>query len=155
MIVRRPFPRASRPKWWLVTRYGPASVGIHTDDFDAMMTPENQIRGLALVFGIRLPRELTAAFIDPALKAGEGVAGFSAAVLGRAANRSDDGGRRHRRGHETYGQDFGGLQPADDTPGVAELTALAFASPVAMRMTLTALAMTSVGRLLAFKAAGR
>jgi transposase len=39
------------------------------------VTLENQIRGLAVVFGIRLPRALTVAFIDQALKASEGVAG--------------------------------------------------------------------------------
>jgi transposase len=36
------------------------------------VTLENQIRGLAVVFGIRLPRALAAAFIDNALKASEG-----------------------------------------------------------------------------------
>ena len=36
------------------------------------VTLENQIRGLAVVFGVRLPRALTAAFIDQALKASEG-----------------------------------------------------------------------------------
>src|SRR5271165_6605142 len=44
------------------------------------VTLENQIRGLAIVFGIRLPRALTAAFIDQALKASEGIAGLSAAM---------------------------------------------------------------------------
>ena len=39
------------------------------------VTLENQIRGLAVVFGVRLPRALTTAFIDQALKASEGVAG--------------------------------------------------------------------------------
>ena len=38
------------------------------------VTLENQIRGLAVVFGVRLPRALTTAFIDEALKASEGVA---------------------------------------------------------------------------------
>ena len=33
---------------------------------------ENQIRGPAIVFGIRLPRALTAAFVNQALKASEG-----------------------------------------------------------------------------------
>src|SRR5580704_2104337 len=42
------------------------------------VTLENQIRGLAVVFGVRLPRALTTAFIDQALKASEGVAGLSA-----------------------------------------------------------------------------
>jgi transposase len=32
------------------------------------MTLENQIRGLAVVFGIRLPPALAAAFIDKAFK---------------------------------------------------------------------------------------
>src|ERR1700739_4710879 len=46
------------------------------------VTLENQIRGLAVFFGIRLPRALTAAFVDHALKASEGVAGLSAAIGG-------------------------------------------------------------------------
>ena len=33
------------------------------------VTLENQIRGLAVVFGIRLPRALTAAFLNQALRA--------------------------------------------------------------------------------------
>ena len=52
------------------------------------MTLENQIRGLAVVFGVRLPRALTAAFIDQALKASEGVAGLSAAMRGLTAART-------------------------------------------------------------------
>jgi hypothetical protein len=39
------------------------------------VTLENQIRGLAVVFGVRLPRALTVAFIDHALKASKGNAG--------------------------------------------------------------------------------
>jgi len=52
------------------------------------VTLENQIRGLAVVFGIRLPRSLTAAFVDQALKASEGVAGLSAAMRGLIAART-------------------------------------------------------------------
>jgi transposase len=52
------------------------------------VTLENQIRGLAVVFGIRLPRALTAAFIDNALKASEGIAGLSAAMRGLIGARS-------------------------------------------------------------------
>ena len=52
------------------------------------VTLENQIRGLAVVFGVRLPRALTAAFIEQALKASEGVAGLSAAMRGLAAARA-------------------------------------------------------------------
>ena len=49
------------------------------------VTLENQIRGLAVVFGIRLPRALTAAFVDMALKASEGIAGLSVAMRGLSA----------------------------------------------------------------------
>ena len=52
------------------------------------VTLENQIRGLAVVFGVRLPRALTVAFIDNALKASEGIAGLSAAVRGLIAART-------------------------------------------------------------------
>jgi transposase len=52
------------------------------------VTLENQIRGLAVVFGILLPRALTAAFVNQALKASEGVAGLSAAMRGLIAARS-------------------------------------------------------------------
>ena len=51
------------------------------------VTLENQIRGLAIVFGVRLPGTLTTAFIDQALKASEGVAGLSAAMRGLSAAR--------------------------------------------------------------------
>ena len=52
------------------------------------VTLENQTRGLAIVFGIRLPRALTAAFIDRALKASEGFAGLSVAMRGLIAART-------------------------------------------------------------------
>jgi transposase len=52
------------------------------------VTLESQIRGLAVVFGIRLPRALTAAFIDEALKASEGIVGLSAAMQGLIAART-------------------------------------------------------------------
>jgi transposase len=52
------------------------------------VTLENQIRGLAVVFGIRLPRALTVAFIDNALKASEGIAGLSTAMRGLSAART-------------------------------------------------------------------
>jgi transposase len=52
------------------------------------VTLENQIRGLAVVFGVRLPRALTAAFVNRALKANEGVAGLSAAMRGLIAART-------------------------------------------------------------------
>jgi len=51
------------------------------------VTLENQIRGLAVVFGVRLPRALTAAFVEQALRASEGITGLSAAVRGLVAVR--------------------------------------------------------------------
>jgi transposase len=52
------------------------------------VTLENQIRGLAVVFGVRLPRALTVAFIDNALKVSKGIAGRSAAMRGLIAART-------------------------------------------------------------------
>ena len=52
------------------------------------VTLENQIRGLAVVFGVRLPRALTPAFVNQALKASEGVAGLSVAMRGLIAART-------------------------------------------------------------------
>jgi transposase len=46
------------------------------------VTLENQICGLAVVFGIRLPRALSPAFIRQALRASEGIPGLSAAMRG-------------------------------------------------------------------------
>jgi transposase len=82
------------------------------------VTLENQIRGLAVVFGIRLPRALTAAFIDQALKASEGVAGLSAAMRGLIAARTAvmSRGRGDRRRHEAHDESFGSLPPAHDNP---------------------------------------
>src|SRR5262244_331536 len=52
------------------------------------VTLENQIRGLAVVFGVRLPRALTAAFIRQALRASEGIPGLSSAMRGLVAARA-------------------------------------------------------------------
>src|SRR6185312_4298743 len=52
------------------------------------VTLENQIRGLAVVFGVRLPRALTAAFIREALGASDGITGLSAAMRGLIGART-------------------------------------------------------------------
>src|SRR6516165_9070039 len=52
------------------------------------VTLENQIRGLAVVFGVRLPRALTADFIRQALQASDGIPGLSAAMQGLVAARA-------------------------------------------------------------------
>lgn len=46
------------------------------------VTLENQIRGLAVVFGVRLPRGLSPAFVEQVLGMSEGIAGLSGAMRG-------------------------------------------------------------------------
>ena len=96
------------------------------------VTLENQIRGLAVVFGIRLPRALTAAFIDQALQASEGIAGLSAAMRGLIAARTavmtavaaiDAYIRRMTTASEA-------CRRLMAIPGVGQLTALAFAAAI-------------------------
>ena len=96
------------------------------------VTLENQIRGLAVVFGIRLPRALAAAFINQALKASEGVAGLSAAIRGLIAARTavmtavaaiDADIRRMTRASAA-------CRRLMTIPGVGQLTALAFVAAI-------------------------
>ena len=96
------------------------------------VTLENQIRGLAIVFGIRLPRALTAAFINHALKASEGIAGLSAAMRGLIAARTavmtavaaiDADMRRMTRASAA-------CRRLMTIPGVGQLTALAFVAAI-------------------------
>ena len=96
------------------------------------MTLENQIRGLAVVFGARLPRALTAAFIDQALKVSEGIAGLSAAMRGLIAARTavmtavasiDADMVRMTRAS-------GACRRLMTIPGVGQLTALAFVAAI-------------------------
>ena len=96
------------------------------------MTLENQIRGLAVVFGIRLPRALAAAFIDQALKASEGIAGLSAAMRGLITARTavmtavaaiDADMRRMTRASAA-------CRRLMTIPGVGQLTALAFVAAI-------------------------
>jgi transposase len=96
------------------------------------VTLENQIRGLAIVFGIRLPRALAAAFIDQALKASEGIAGPSVAMRGLIAARTavmtavaaiDADMRRMTRASAA-------CRRLMTIPGVGQLTALAFVAAI-------------------------
>ena len=96
------------------------------------VTLENQIRGLAVVFGIRLPRALAAAFIDQALKASEGIAGLSAAMRGLITARTavmtavaaiDADIRRMTRASAA-------CRRLMTIPGVGQLTALAFVAAI-------------------------
>src|SRR3984893_11276197 len=96
------------------------------------VTLENQIRGLAVVFGVRLPRALSPAFIKQALGASEGIPGLSAAMRGLAAARAavlaavvaiDGDIRRMVRASEACRRLMSIL-------GVGQLTALAFTAAV-------------------------
>jgi transposase len=96
------------------------------------VTLENQIRGLAVVFGVRLPRALSSAFIRQALRASEGIPGLSAAVQGLVAARAavlaavvaiDADIRRMVRASDA-------CRRLMSIPGVGQLTALAFTAAV-------------------------
>src|SRR5712671_4603551 len=52
------------------------------------VTLENQIRGLAVVFGVRLPRGLSPAFAEQVIDASKGVAGLSGAMGGLLTARN-------------------------------------------------------------------
>lgn len=96
------------------------------------VTMENQIRGLAVVFGIRLPRALSSSFIGSALKASDGIAGLSAAVTGLVTARA-----AVLAAITAIDRDLKRLAKASEScrrlmaiPGVGYLTALAFAAAV-------------------------
>jgi transposase len=93
---------------------------------------ENQIRGLAVVFGVRLPRALSSAFIDRALRASEGIDGLSAAMRGLVAARTavltavaaiDADMKKMARASEA-------CRRLMTIPGVGKLTALAFTAAI-------------------------
>jgi transposase len=84
------------------------------------------------VFGIRLPRAVTGAFIDNALKASEGIAGLSAAMRGLIAARTavmtavaaiDADMRRMTRASAA-------CRRLMTIPGVGQVTALAFVAAI-------------------------
>ena len=93
---------------------------------------ENQVRGLAVVFGVRLPRALSPAFIKKALLASEGIAGLSAAMRGLIAARTavlsavaaiDADMKKMARAS-------GACRRLMTIPGIGQLTALAFTAAV-------------------------
>src|SRR5215467_5410176 len=96
------------------------------------VTLENQIRGLAVVFGVRLPRALNPAFIKQALQASDGIPGLSVAMRGLIAARAavlaaivaiDADIRRMVRASDA-------CRRLMSIPGVGQLTALAFTAAV-------------------------
>jgi transposase len=96
------------------------------------VTLENQIRGLAVAFGVRLPRSLSPAFIEQALRASDGIDGLSAAMRGLIAARA-----AVTAAVDAIDADIRKMTRASDAcrrlmtiPGVGQLTALAFAAAV-------------------------
>jgi transposase len=96
------------------------------------VTLENQIRGLAVVFGVRLPRALTTAFVEQALRASDGVDGLSAAMRGLIGARA-----AVLAAVAAIDADMKRLVRKSDAcrrlmtiPGVGHLTALAFTAAV-------------------------
>jgi transposase len=96
------------------------------------VTLENQIRRLAVVFGVQLPRALSPAFIEQALRSSEGIAGLSAAMRGLIGARVavlaavaalDADVKKMVRASEA-------CRRLMRIPGVGQLTALAFAAAI-------------------------
>jgi transposase len=96
------------------------------------VTLENQIRGLAVVFGVRLPRGLSPAFAEQVIGGSEGVTGLSGAVCGLLAARN-----AMLQAIAAIDRDIKRLARASEAcrrlmtiPGVGQLTALAFAAAI-------------------------
>lgn len=96
------------------------------------VTLENQIRGLAVAFGVRLPRGLSPAFVGQVIAMSDGVVGLSAAMRGLLAARDAVLGAV-----AAIDGDMKKLVRASDAcrrlmtiPGVGQLTALAFAAAI-------------------------
>lgn len=96
------------------------------------VTLENQIRGLAVVFGARLPRSLTPAFKAEALVLAQGVPGLASAMRGLLDARDavlmaipaiDRDVRAMARASEA-------CRLLTSVPGVGPITALAFAAAI-------------------------
>ena len=96
------------------------------------VTLENQIRGLAVAFGVRLPRGLSPGFVEQVIAMSDGVVGLSAAMRGLLAARE-----AVRGAVAAIDLDMKRLVRASDAcrrlmtiPGVGQLTALAFTAAV-------------------------
>jgi transposase len=96
------------------------------------VTLENQIRGLAVVFGLRLPRGLSPAFAEQVTSGSQGVAGLAGAMTGLLAARNavlaaivaiDRDLKRLARASEA-------CRRLMTIPGVGQLTALAFVAAI-------------------------
>ncbi len=96
------------------------------------ITLENQIRGLAVVFGVRLPRGLSPAFVEEVIAMSDGIPGLSSAMRGLVAARD-----AVLTAIAAIDADMKRLVRASDAcrrlmtiPGVGPLTALAFTAAI-------------------------
>jgi transposase len=96
------------------------------------ITLENQIRGLAVVFGVRLPRGLSPVFVKEVIAMSDGIAGLSSAMRGLVAARD-----AVLAAVAAIDADMKRLVRASDAcrqlmtiPGVGPLTALAFTAAI-------------------------
>jgi transposase len=96
------------------------------------VTLENQIRGLAVVFGVRLPRGLSPAFVEQVLGMSDSIPGLASAMRGLVAARQAVLGAI-----VAIDADMKKLVRASDAcrrlmtiPGVGQLTALAFTAAI-------------------------
>jgi transposase len=96
------------------------------------VTLENQIRGLAVVFGVRLPRGLSPGFVEQAVRISDSIDGLAGAMRGLVAARAavlaavaaiDADMKRLARGSEA-------CRRLMTIPGVGYLTALAFTATI-------------------------
>src|SRR3954452_11186516 len=96
------------------------------------VTLENQIRGLAVVFGVRLPRGLSPRFTEQVIQASQGIAGLSGAMQGLLAARKAvlEAVVAIDRDMRLLARSSQDCQRLMTIPGVGQLTALAFVATI-------------------------
>jgi transposase len=96
------------------------------------VTLENQIRGLAVVFGVRLPHGLSPRFTEQVIQASQGVAGLSGAMQGLLAARKAvlEAVVAIDRDMRLLARSSQACQRLMTIPGVGQLTALAFVATI-------------------------
>jgi transposase len=93
------------------------------------VTLENQIRGLAVAFGVRLPRGLSSGFSEKAMAAGRGIPGLDGAMRGLLAPR-DAILKAILAINADMERSSAACRRLMTIPGVGRLTALAFVAAI-------------------------
>jgi transposase len=96
------------------------------------VTLENQIRGLAVVFGVRLPRGLSPAFAAQVISGSQGVVGLAGAMAGLLAARNAvfEAITAIDRDMKRLAHSSEACRRLMTIPGVGRLTALAFVAAI-------------------------